>query len=59
MQCWDCVHNYYESDTNFSECTHAEASEEMTDQAAVDECPHYYSKADAKADAKYRFSEKY
>lgn len=54
MDCWNCVKNYYESDTNYSECTDPEYEEGWEKN-----CPHFYSKEDAKADAKYGHCEKY
>ena len=50
----DCVYDYYEYDTNYGECRHPDFDTENPDH-----CPGYYSKEDARADAKYKDSDKY
>jgi len=57
MDCYNCVHNYYESDTNYWECTDPEYTEGWEEGNPA--CPHYYAKEDAKADAKYGHKDKY
>ena len=52
--CSGCVYDYYEPDTNWGECKHPDYNEELPDK-----CPGYYSKEDAKADAKYKDRDKY
>jgi len=49
----DCVYDYYEEDTNYGECRHPDFDPEKPDH-----CPGYYSKEDAKADAKLSRIEK-
>jgi len=56
MNCSGCVHYVYESDTNFSYCTHRE---HPSGSVLPEECEDYYSIEDAKADAKYGDKEKY
>jgi len=52
--CSDCVHGYYESDTNYFECTDPEYNETWGK-----DCPHYYSTFDAKMEAKYGKDDRY
>ena len=51
--CISCVFCLYELDTNWSECQHPDFDIEKPDN-----CPGYYSKEDARYDAKVRFAEK-
>ena len=52
MDCSDCVH-FYSEPWGWGTCKHDEPPEED----AETECPHYYSKHDAKDDAKLRYAE--
>lgn len=52
--CFGCVYEYYEADTNYKTCKHPEF-----DWEKPDDCPGFYNKEDAKADAKYRHCDKY
>ena len=50
----DCVYDYYEYDTNYGECRHP-----YFDPEKPDHCPGYYSREEARADAKYKDRDKY
>ncbi len=58
MKGCNCIYSYYESDTNYWECTCPECEEEEEKERLPD-CPHQYSIDDAKADAKYGSRDKY
>jgi len=49
-----CVYDYHEDDTNYGECRHPDFDPENPDN-----CPGYYSKEDARADAKHKDKDKY
>ena len=51
--CISCVFCRYELDTNWAECLHPDF-----DPDKPNECPGYYSKDDARDDAKLRFAER-
>lgn len=59
MQCNDCVHFYSEEPMCWAECLHKDYDPEEWDKVMqIDTCPGYYSKYDARYDAKVRFAEK-
>ena len=53
MECKDCVYYRYESDVNYSYCSKPDCV------VFPDKCDSYYSKQDAKDDAKYGHCDKY
>jgi len=57
----DCVWYYEERDVNWRECKCPDLEDEWAEGTRQDceECKHYYTKDDAKADAKYRDEERY
>jgi len=48
MSCQGCVWFYEEKDVNWRECKHPDHNEEDV----MEECKHYYSRDDAKADSR-------
>ena len=59
MQCNDCVHFYTEEPMCWAECLHKDYDPDTWDIIMRDgECPGYYSKENARYDAKVRFAEK-
>jgi len=55
MSCQGCFWLYEERDVNWRECKHPKHSEEDE----LEECEHYYSIDDAKADARYAGDDRY
>jgi len=50
MSCQGCIWFYEEKDVNWRECKHPDHNEEDV----MEECKHYYSRDDAKAEGKER-----
>lgn len=56
MNCNGCTYYRYESDTNYTYCIKTPFDEERME---LSDCPDYYNKDDASADAKYGDCDRY
>ncbi len=57
MDCQGCVYYYYERDTGYKTCENPKFEDSWLE--GPDDCPHWYSREDAKADAKYGHCDRY